>query len=470
LGPRAWSHGVEKTDVTQDQDLVGAWRGTLLVGGHRRPLAVDITDDGGGLRAVWRMNALVADVGVRKEPGKLTITSRALDLVHEGPVEGELAGHVVGHTGADAAGITFRLSRDPAEYERASNPRIDAELRPVRVASYASPPRMEDGWPVGTLAPDAAANVEAMITDILSEPRQICDGFLIVRDGAILAEEYFYGCTREQLHPVASVTKSVTALLCGIAIERGEFPALDTPVMDLYPEYADRRWARERYPITVRHALTMSAGVKWDEGSTSYSVARNSHSFMNRSGDWIGHVFDLPLIHPPGPVFNYNSGLSVLLGDILARHAGDVGRFAETHLFGPLGIDAFEWRQIREGRHQTGGGLSLRLRDMARLGQFMLQGGRWNARQVVPADWIAECVKVHSRVPDGRGYGYQWWLAMDKPRPEKVNSWSANGVGGQHIHVLPNARTIIVHTGSDYEGGGTELGQRLTAILPSILR
>jgi CubicO group peptidase (beta-lactamase class C family) len=115
---------------------------------------------------------------------------------------------------------------------------------------------------------------------------------------------------------------------------------------------------------------------------------------MNRSGDWVGYVQDQPLVSVPGTHFNYCSGLSVLLGDILARHAGDVGQFAETHLFGPLGIDAYEWMLIRDGRHQTGGGLSLCMRDMARVGQLMLQAGRWNDHQVVSADWVKQCLKV----------------------------------------------------------------------------
>jgi CubicO group peptidase (beta-lactamase class C family) len=457
--------------MTSTETLLGEWRGVLLIGGQRRPLALDIAAADNGLTAVWRMNSVVGDVpvGVAVAPGRVTITSRQIDLVHEGPVGDHLAGEVVGHDGADAAGVTFRLSRDPAEYERSVNPRVDADLRRVTTATYAPPPQMSDGWPVSSLNPAASAKVEAMIADILAEPRQICDGFLVVRDGAILAEDYFYGCTRETPHPVQSVTKSVTALLCGIALQRGEFPALDTPVMDLYPEYADRLWARQKFPITVRHALSMSAGIEWDEGSTNYTDERNSHSFMNRSGDWVGYVFDRPLIHPPGALFNYCSGLSVLLGDILARYAGDVARFAETHLFGPLGIDTYEWRLIREGRHQTGGGLSLRMRDMARLGQFMLQGGCWNDRQVVPAAWIAECLQIHSRSPEVR-YGYQWWLTGgDKAKPDDVGVWSAIGWGGQRIHVLRDTRTIVVHTGSDYAGAGPELEQRLATILPSIL-
>jgi CubicO group peptidase (beta-lactamase class C family) len=454
--------------MIQDEALLGEWRGILFLGAQRRPIAVDIDRVDDGLSAVWRLNAGSDEpASVVITAKQISITSRQLDLVHEGPVGDELAGNVILHDGAGAEGSTFRLQRDPTEYLRVSNPRVDAALQRLTAASYTPPEQVDDGWSVASLTPAAIASVDGMIADILVEPRQICDGFMVVRNGTILAEEYFYGCTRESLHPVQSVTKSVTALLCGIARERGEFPALDTPVMDLYPEYGDRLWARERFPITVRHALSMSAGVEWAEGLANYADERDSHRLMNQTGDWIGYLFDRPLVHTPGSVFNYCSGLSILLGDILARHIGDVAQFAETHLFGPLGIDAFAWRLIREGRYQTGGGLSLRMRDMARLGQLMLQGGRWNDRQVVPAAWVAECVQIQSRSPDAR-YGYQWWLTGLR-QPDDINVWSARGWGGQYVLALRDADAIIVHTGSDYGVTGPEVNQRLAAIMPFVL-
>jgi CubicO group peptidase (beta-lactamase class C family) len=456
--------------MSQDAALVGAWRGTHLSAGQRRSIAVDIEPTDDGLKAVWRFGGggdVPASVTVAE--GRVSIRSRQLDLLHEGPVGDELSGEVVLNDGAAPEGGTFRLRRDPAEFVRFSVPRLDATAQRLTTANYAPPKPLSDGWPVAGLAPAAVAKIEALIADILNEPRQICDGFLVARDGTIVAEEYFYGCGPETLHPIWSATKSVTALLCGIALDRGEFPSLDTPVRDLYPEYAERRWLREKYPITVRHALTMSAGIEWNEGSANYSdYARDSHRLMNATDDWIGYLLDRPLIHAPGTVFNYCSGLSILLGDILARCCGDVARYAEANLFRPLGIDTFAWRLVREGRRQTGGGLSLRMRDMARLGQLMLQGGRWGGCQVVPAAWIIDCVQVHARSPDVR-YGYQWWLAgSDGSRPNDINTWSALGWGGQSIHVLPDTGVVIVHTGSDYDMTGPE-GERRLAELRSLL-
>jgi CubicO group peptidase (beta-lactamase class C family) len=99
----------------------------------------------------------------------------------------------------------------------------------------------------------------------------------------------------------------------------------------------------------------------------------------------------------------------------------------------------------------------------------MLQQGMWQGRQVVPADWVRDSVAIHARSPDVR-YGYQWWLgASDKARPDHVTAWSALGHGGQRIHILEPLRAVIVHTGSDYGGGGPELDRRIAQLLLPIL-
>ena len=206
---------------------------------------------------------------------------------------------------------------------------------------------------------------------------------LVVRQGRLAVEEYFAGSSRDDVHTQQSVTKSVTSLLVGIAIDQGLIRSAREPVLSFFPEHADLRGAdARRDAMTLDDLLTMRTGLLWTEEPYAGSDLQR----LNQSrGDWVRFVLDRPMREEPGTRWQYNSGGVIVLAGVLRNAAGgDVTEYARRVLFGPLGIQGERWfRAPYDGLPHTGGGLSLRARDMARLGELVLRGGTAGGRQVV---------------------------------------------------------------------------------------
>ena len=201
----------------------------------------------------------------------------------------------------------------------------------------------------------------------------------------------------------------------------------------------------ERDSIRIKHLLAMTAGLYWDEWTYPYDDIRNTHVGLARSPDPVRYALELDVMAPPGTVFLYNSGMSITLGRIVNNATGlTVDSFAEQYLFGPLGITDYYWYSYPDGTFQTGGGLWLRPRDMAKFGLLYLNGGRWGDVQVLSEAWVNESVQQHA---PGVGYGYQWWLGYYGVGGQVIEGYSARGRGGQYIFVLPERDLVAVFTG-----------------------
>lgn len=275
---------------------------------------------------------------------------------------------------------------------------------------------------------------------------------IVVRRGDLVYERYWGEWRFPDLHAVNSVTKSVTSLLVGIAQTDGHLSDLDAPILDLLPALSPPANPAGKGDITLRHVLTMRTGLEWDELSTNYSEAANPVASLASSPDWLQFVVDLPFRTDPGGEFTYNSGVSMLMAGALAEALGiSAEAFAAEHLFGELGIDDWSWSSGPGGLTNSGWGLRLRPRDMATIGQMVLQGGSWQGTQVVPGSWIEESAVAASRFTDGTGYGFQWWLPRDDGGPPPIAAW---GYGGQFIVVVPSRELVVVSTAENFAGGG----------------
>src|SRR6266481_3028129 len=166
---------------------------------------------------------------------------------------------------------------------------------------------------------------------------------------------------------------------------------------------------------------------------------------MNRSKDLVRYVLEKPVVSEPGTKFTYNSGIAIALGEIIYKVSGlRADEFARRYLFEPLGISDFRWLKYPNGTVQTGGGLQLRPRDMAKIGSLFLNGGLWKGKRVVSADWVRESTKQHA--PD-RDYGYQWWLGRFRVQDRELAAYGAQGRGGQIAIVFPELQMVAVFTG-----------------------
>jgi CubicO group peptidase (beta-lactamase class C family) len=255
---------------------------------------------------------------------------------------------------------------------------------------------------------------------------------------------YYHGTS---LHTQQSVTKSVTSIVYGIALARGDLASIDQPIASYFPEHARAFSDPRKRQITIRHLLTMSSGIRWPEGG-SYDISEDLTGRMEKSSDWVSLVLEQPMEATPGEHWSYSSGAAALLAAVFKAATGrDLQDYAREHLFGPLGIDRFLWKRSAGGLTDSEGGLYLDIHDMATLGQLYLQKGQWRGRQIVPAQWVEESVVPHfQRERDAYRYGRLWWM-MPPNVLQDTTEFHADGYGGQYIVVLPRWRTVAVMTG-----------------------
>jgi CubicO group peptidase (beta-lactamase class C family) len=249
-----------------------------------------------------------------------------------------------------------------------------------------------------------------------------------------------------------SATKSITALLVGIAIDRGEIASVDAKVVDLLPELAEAWKGDDRKrAMTVEHLLTMRSGLDcddWNPKSPGFEDA------MYETRDWLAFWAKQPMAAPPGERYSYCTGNAIALGKIVAAAAQQpLDRYAETHLFGPLGIAGATWERWNRDREiDSGGHLRLAPRDLLKIGRLVLDRGETGGRRIVSAAWIDAMTAVRSAVPDRpQSYGYLWWLDRTKdPKLPATRLQFAWGNGGNFLIVLPEIRAVAVFTGTRF--------------------
>lgn len=242
-----------------------------------------------------------------------------------------------------------------------------------------------------------------------------------------------------QLVPINSCTKSILSALFCIALEQGLIASPNTPISHYFPELEHDPDQRKQH-ITLEHLLTLTAGFQWNEFG-----GMNSFPKMTRSPDWVHYVLQQPLADRPGLKMVYNSGVSQLLAAILVQATGmEIARFAELHLFMPLGIEQYEWPRDPQGIHTGGFGLLLSANDLMKFGRLFLHKGLWHNQQLIAQDLITLSTKpaIAASPPEHGFYGWHWWM----DHADDTDYYYARGFGGQFIIVVPALESIVVLT------------------------
>ncbi len=258
-------------------------------------------------------------------------------------------------------------------------------------------------------------------------------GLIVVQDGRVRLERYARGFSRTDRYTSFSVAKSLTSTLVGAAVQDGFIKSVDDPVTRYIPELAGSAYDG----VTVRQVLTMTSGVKWNEDYTDpkSDVAQMYAKPVPAGVDpTVAYLRTLPREAAPGAKWVYKTGETNLIGVLVTKATGkSLTDYAEEKIWRPYGMerDLF-WMVDQSGQNIGGCCLSASLRDYARIGQFVLDGGKG----VVPATWFADATRAQAQVGDGRGYGYQWWTNAD-------GSFQAQGIFGQLIHIDPRRRLVI---------------------------
>jgi CubicO group peptidase (beta-lactamase class C family) len=271
------------------------------------------------------------------------------------------------------------------------------------------------------------------------------DGLLVARHGRIVTEAYYGEFLPGMKHVLNSATKGVVGTLIGIAIDRGLLAGVDQPMLEFFPDRKIAHVDDRKKAITIKHLLDMTSGIDWTE---PLQGVPETVLGMNLSPDRVQFILDRPMAEAPGRNFNYNSGNSNLLSAILTKSTGCSAReFAQAELFTPLGITDHEWLADPQGNSRGGAGLSLQLRDMAKLGYLYLRKGLWADRQILSAAWIGEVERatVEMRLLGNIDlrYANQFWVVPAR------NACMAVGFHSQIIMVLPELDIVAVTVGHE---------------------
>lgn len=340
----------------------------------------------------------------------------------------------------------------------------------VVACALPAPERSTDGW--STASPAAAGLDSSLLRQAVGlvddGTYQNIHGIVIVKDGSLVFEHYwpgyrwdYYGQDfkgayaefgRDSPHNTASVTKSITSALVGIAIDQGYILDVNQKLFDLLPEYSDLRNA-DNQDITLEDLLTMTAGFAWNglEVPINTRDPRNDVLQLFAAPDPLAYVLGKPMVASPGSTWYYNAGETVLLGEVIRRVSGmPMDEFAARYLFDPLGITEHEWFLLNPETVYAAGNLQLRPRDMAKFGYLYLNGGRWQGQTVISESWIAASTQPHVATLWRAKYGYQWWVSLFDSGSRSYLAYYADGWGGQRIFVLPDLAMVVVFTGGNY--------------------
>ena len=260
----------------------------------------------------------------------------------------------------------------------------------------------------------------------------------------------------------------MASLVVGIALDQGLIRSIEEPVFSFFPELSDLR-SPDRDRILLSHLLTMSMGLKWVE-ATPATGDDNDEVRMHMAPDACRYVLGLPVTALAGQEFFYNTGALALVSAIVRKATGrPLDEFARRVLFDPLGITEFEWSRFK-GDSDAGGGLRLRPRDMAKIGQLVLQGGRWNDRQIVSRAWIEASTTMKLGATDGQSYGYLWWLRSSRLNGRVVQSIAAQGRGGQSIRIVPELDLVVAVTAGYYQDYSPEAAKVQFGVFRDVLQ
>lgn len=283
------------------------------------------------------------------------------------------------------------------------------------------------------------------------------DGVIVEHCDARIVEEYFNGFDKESRHDMRSSFKSVTSLLTGIAVDKGLMTIHD-PLSQYFPELA----GSDKGKITIQNLLEMRSGFNCEE---FYDIGPYCEGAMTNTDDWVAYCLNVKTKHQAGLNWSYNSNDPMVMGEVIARASDmSVMDFAKENLFGPLGIMDYEWTLSPKGRGMTAGSFYIRPMDMLKLTRLVYNKGKWNGRQVVSEEWIAQSTNCeipidfsftrYSRMPNAQyqsaRYGFYWYRERITYQEIDTEVLFASGNGGNYMMILPDYQTKVVFTGSNY--------------------
>lgn len=316
-----------------------------------------------------------------------------------------------------------------------------------------------------TWAAERPASIDAVLGQWERDEHADLRAVVVTRAAEIVVERYFNGATASELHDIRSAGKSITSLLVGAALDRGLIRSLSDSVARYWPEAR----ASAVGDVSLRDVLTMRSGLAaFDERADS----PGNEDRLDQAEDPVAFALGVPRADRPGTVYRYNSLTAYIAGLVVEKAARQrLADFARAVLFEPLGIPRWEWAVDAAGHTKGQGNLSVTARDLAKIGQLVLDGGAHQDRRVLSAEWIRESleprVSIRASDPFADGYGYFWYQKTHEIAGQQTSVSFASGNGGNKIYVVPARKLVVAITSSAYGRGYGQ--QRSAAILTAVL-
>lgn len=328
---------------------------------------------------------------------------------------------------------------------------------------FEKPPLLNDGWDVDYLYTTGIN--ERSILDMLnfldSNAHRI-HSILIIKNGKLVFEKYFGGYKYignppgsegpyitygyDTLHYLASVSKSVTSSIFSIAVDKGYFPNLDDRLINQIPQYSSVLTGNKAN-ISLKHLLTMTSGLAWDESTYPYGDPRNDVTGLFLSSDPINFILSKALISTPGASFLYSSGSPNVISHLVTLKSGlNFINFAEQNLFTPLGISQYKWERIRGQYYFASGGLWLTPRSLAKIGFLYLNRGMWKGASVISENMVNQSLAnyINPGWGNSNGYGYYWWKNTASVNGHNIDYSYAAGWGEQLMFLIPQSNMLVL--------------------------
>jgi CubicO group peptidase (beta-lactamase class C family) len=264
---------------------------------------------------------------------------------------------------------------------------------------------------------------------------------LVFRNGTLVAEAYPNNPDDiNRIYNIQSCTKSITSILTGIAIYEGKISSLNEKLYNIYPEYFDSDINKQT--ISIEDALTMQTGLEFDNGTQTLELYQTEDNSVK-------YVLSQKRLYASGTIMNYNDGAPQLVSEVIERKTGKtLGEYAKEKLFDPLGIADWKWETAKDGTTFGAFSLYLKPRDFGKIGQLILQNGKWNNQSIIDSTYlsVATSTKVSANYND-EPYGYYFWILP------AYEGYAAKGHGGQFLLIVPKKKLVTVYTAWPYTSG-----------------
>ena len=354
--------------------------------------------------------------------------------------------------------------------------------------NYSNPKLLNDSIQIGHIGnTNIDSNKIIELTQlILKDSFPNIHSLLIAKDNKLVYENYFSGKDESwgwslgyakhdtnTLHDIRSISKSVVGACIDLAIQQQKISNIDAPIFNYLPDYIHYKTPQNE-KITIRHLLTMSSGIKWEENRIPHGTSANNETQMERSKNPIDYVLSQPMNTEPGMVWNYNSGGVQILAEIIRKVSGlTIDNFADSFLFKPLGIKNYKWIRMQSdlssfkerylgGKNKSkfpaaASGLRLTSRDLLKFGLLYLNKGKWNNKQILSENWVTETLKIQILQNNNsltNGYSYLFWTQTSQINNNQFDLIIARGNGGERIFINKKLNLVVVITAGNYNKKG----------------